>query len=828
MLPRDKHLFGVLWKTSHTKYLSLSLVVYLGLVGILLAASSGLPYVTDNNESFSMFVHANNMIRFGFWHGALLSDEAYGRQSEAHPYVYTHEGNFPRFFVYVLMRLGIIRIEWQIAITAVLVGSATIYLCFQFFSRSVSDLFAFIVCTVFATDYLLFMQWEVNTFRVWHGLLFFLCLVCVQEFGRRHPRRAGATLFFTAVALFYFEVVFALFAAAMSVCYALLTFPKRRLVLAAAAITSAGAGVAIACLFGQSVALLGWTAAARDVELTFLSRNFYHQATRGAQPLIFYLTHHIVYWLDQPNTSGYLHVETFLHTLGPAFRTDTPFFMLLAWILASAWGCRLGTRLKVLLRINGASNHRRPISARRDSHLDARGKRGAAVVGAALLGLAYAAVNVATRRGSKLADNSQTAAYAHIPGFPTDWLAAPDMALAVAAGLVVIILVVGALGEESFHGMLIWRRGMMLIDFGAVIRRGFVALAKVPGWSLAIAAFFLFGVKAYEIFHWHFYSPDMMTLWMGAITAFFPDRVLQAGMLGAVVLSLLFILDRGRQYLPLQADPSFLGALRYLVSGGIALLVVYVVFPGYLWNGYLSRYAPLPVFVVDVWVGLCFYVLATVAWASSRAVSLRWRRHTVKNVRAGMLGLFTGAHLVLVMSVSLLLFGIAYWARVQTVYIATLPPTSFSFARQLARPPYLGATIISNNYSAPLTYYTGTWAYEDPFVQENQYTTVDGQTEQVIAGYYLWEADGASNSDYRHPRYYVCIANPDLSVAAAVVALPPGGRLEQCSRQPLVRDAIKGSGRFHNVLVAKDPGPRDMWAIVRLDPTINFKMADRP
>ncbi len=765
-----------------------------------------------------MWVHAHNMVQFGVWHAAGLSDEAYNPEAAAHPYVYTHEGNFPRFFVYALMRLGITSVEWQIAVSAVLIGGATIYLCFRFFSRLGSDLFAFLVCAVLATDYLLFMQWEVNTFRVWQGLLFFLSLVCVQGLGGRRSRTAGVLLFFTAVALFYFEIVFALFTATMAVCYALLTFWRRwRAPFAATVLLCVGAFVAVGGLFIQSAVHLGWKAARDDIGLTFLARNFYRQTSTTSVPLEFYVAHHIVYWLDQPNTQGHLHLDAFLSTIGATAQIDTPYLLLLACVIVMAWLCRLGMRFRFLHGFHQQSSIRSQGPGIAVSAASSCLRWRAAGVGALLLGLSYAIVSMAVRAGSPLQGDSQTAQYTHIPGFVAHWLAFPTSSISVATIALAAVIAFGALSYEAPLTTLRWRRGTISIDAQRLFAWSADTAARVSLQSCALVGLFLYLAGHYESFHARLYGTDKAALWMGAIAGYFHDRVLQAGLIGAGLLGMLIILDGGRSYLPLHADRSLAGTLRYLIAGAMAFMIVYMIFPGYLWAGYVSRYAPLPVFLLDVWIAMFFYVLVAVAWDSGRDVlGIVRRRVHVRNT-ASSRGAIVRPHLFAVTSVLLLIFSLAYWARVQTVYFEALPPTDYLFVRQLARAPYVGATVITNNYAAPIAYYTRTWAYEDPLVQDDRYIVKGGQPMHVIAGYYLWEADRLQNSAYTRPRYYVCITNPDLSLAADLVALRRGERLVRCSGQPIVRNAMASMGRFHNRLIARDPSPRDLWAIVELD-----------
>jgi hypothetical protein len=690
--------------SSRHWYLGLALGSYIVLLGILLAWSHFLPYGSDNNESFAMFTGARNLLRFGFGDAMGLVDEANAIDPVAHPYVYTHEGNFPRLPVYLLIRLGLAGIEGQIALVALLVGSATVYLCFTFFSRIAGDLFAFLTCAVLATDYLMFMQWEVNTYRVWHGFFFFACLLCVQSLGPGRFRRVGVPLFLTCVALFYFEVVFAIFAVATSLCYGLLIFWKDRgLVYRAALIAGAGAIVAVGGLFAQSVAYLGLETASRDLQLTVLNRNFYVQSgAEGAalQTSQFFLQHHIVYWRDNPDTRGYLRIGSFLRTFAKfGLFVDTPYLVSLMWVVTAAWLVAAFARVKVLI-LSPALPRPKPISLS----------------------------------------------------------------------------------------------------------------------GLGLGAFFICGGAAYTINRLGLSGADFAPIWLGAIEGYFRHRVLLAGLTGAFLLGLLFIVDGGWQLSRLHNDRCIMGVFRYLGAAIIAYTFVYLLSPGYLMQGYLVRYVPLAVFITDVWIALFFYMLVTMVRASHAAVVIQGRevfRGAIQ--RGGDLRILVRPHLMRALAVILLVFAVLYWARVQAVYVAAVPLSDYLFMRQFAQEPYRGATFISDAYAGPLAYFAGTWAYADDFIYENLYVEKSGRVTQLISGDRLWEADRDTNTSYLHPQYYVCIRTPTLYMAATFVSLRPGERLSQCSSEPIVHSAREGLGPYRNTVVAEDQGPWDMWAIVRLD-----------
>src|SRR5262249_32317804 len=81
-------------------------ILQLPIYGVLLWWTRGLPYVLDNNESFSALWHAANMYNFGFNSSFGLTDEAISPAIAAHPYIHTHQGNFPRIFAFILYVFG--------------------------------------------------------------------------------------------------------------------------------------------------------------------------------------------------------------------------------------------------------------------------------------------------------------------------------------------------------------------------------------------------------------------------------------------------------------------------------------------------------------------------------------------------------------------------------------------------------------------------------------------------------------------------------------------------------------------------------------------------
>src|SRR6266540_1646407 len=152
--------------TEQNVFRALTFILFCSVVFVLLFYCDFLPYGTDNNETFSSILHAKNM----YLHGA---GSTYGLTSETTSpidvvqFVYTHQGNFPRFYALLLYAVGARSAEAQILITTLTIGSASIFFAHVYMERRVNALFAFIFCSVLITDYIMGLQWFVNTWRVW-------------------------------------------------------------------------------------------------------------------------------------------------------------------------------------------------------------------------------------------------------------------------------------------------------------------------------------------------------------------------------------------------------------------------------------------------------------------------------------------------------------------------------------------------------------------------------------------------------------------------------------------------------------------------------------
>lgn len=291
-------------------------VAYTLFYGWMLVSSDFLPYVMDNNESFSSYWHALNLAQFDFFKSYGLTDEAYGFSAAAHPYVYTHQGNFPRLFNLLIYALGAHSIESQITVTTFTVGVAAIFMAYHFFSKIANPLFALVCCLLLITDYVVVAQWQVVTYRVWHEFFVFSSMLCVHRMveGRRYWTLLTVINF---ACLFYYEFIFVAFVSLASAFYAAFLgrhSPKK--VLGFWALQAVGGIMALSILALQLYLYLGWDDFKMDAYLTFVARNHYQDsAALLLRMQEFFDSRNIVFWYNLVDGSKFRTIAYFIASL---------------------------------------------------------------------------------------------------------------------------------------------------------------------------------------------------------------------------------------------------------------------------------------------------------------------------------------------------------------------------------------------------------------------------------------------------------------------------------------------------------------------------------
>ena len=753
------------WPGPYWGGLGVVVLAYFVSLGWFLASTEGLPYVLDNNETFSSLVHARNILRLGVRETFGLTDEAYGLEPTQHPYVYTHGGNFPRFYALLLYVLGARTAEAQIAVTTFTVGLMGLLFAYHYFSRVASPLFALTYCLLLMTDYVMQTQWLVNTWRTWHHFFVFSSLLCVHGLARRGrlPRWLAAVTLLNFACLAYFEFVFATFVTLLATVYAGLIGRRRpRRVLQGWLLIVGGAVLGAAVLTAQLIGYLGWDGFLEDVRLTFLARNTAAADLSAFRSEVwsFVEEHRLVFW---DNFLG--GVPTYSALFRWCLLPYTPALVFVALLISTAWALSL---LPVFELVIVSKRSRRTWSAR--SAIPWATGAAALFVCATMMDVSFAGLTDEGRR-----------------------LGSVGAVIAATAGTAV-----GGLGLAVYR-RLRERQGdgvglpASRVVGSAALLLAFAALARFH------PLLYSDGVALAPLFRELIGSSGGPTVWHMAVLG-------GAGLAVSLVLAPRFLMGRERR--------SFKRLFLFVIAGVVAAVTVFRLFPGYVVSGYLERYCPLTIYLHLVPLAAAFYILARVSLnslkalaAASRALPLTTR--SPEKPAGSEPRKAPGQHLFLSVGALLLLCLLSwYWLMLQAGWIARHDPRA-TMLKELQKPQYQGASFVVNTYAAPIAFITKGWAYFDPQLGKSELRKLEGGFYLRRDFRYLWLADKRSNTKYFEPDYFVCWTHRQL--------LDPVVGGDVCQDLQIVAEARGGTSLLGHREVSRDESGRDAWSIVKLN-----------
>lgn len=840
------------------------IIIYFG----FLYKTNFLPYVFDNNETFSSLVHAQNLYNFGVRDSFGLTDEAYGLLKSAHPYVYTHQGNFPRFYSLLLYYLGAQSAESQIFIATFTIGLAGMVLCYHYFAKYVSCLFAAIFCLLLMTDYIMFMQWQVNIWRVWHLFFFFSSFLCCHGLSSRWSKTFILVSMLNFACLFYMEIVYAMFTLISSLAYIILfnksSFAKKIL---NSFILSSGALIGMGILICQNIAYLGLERFLLDLSYTFTSRNqlFASQLTVD-QIMQFYAVNKIVFW-DNFNFDGRIRnpLVILYNFYSYCLLPYSPFLTI------SALSVLLGSGLSYLSYWLG--------------------------------GKQYLIKNYGNRLTVK-----------------KNWKAALVISLFITCLLAVVSMAVPGLRVTSVfikHKLLIYN--MLIILMGIFL---YFIYQPVTTQSLRIKLinnFHCLGLNLNTIVKWLFllvatmsylYSVYYVTRTLYPIN-WSPNQISQVvfsplSLTGFIILGLLFlrlmltditliptiksklqainntvfilvfIVIIARIAMMIHNQESYISrylqefivwnfggtSLIPLILGSILLInapinintstllkfnsnhtlqkifpfslatfvgfiCTYLIFPGYVITGYWQRYCCFTVFFHMVLYAWLFYVISVTI--------LNFYMNTTKKSTALPINM-KQKHLKLIIAFFLLFIFTQLWINLQKFYIKEFSPSNFNFVNLLKTQPIHNKSIVSNTYSAPFYFLGQLWAYCDPtfgyleFKQQQHISqrfnnlwlekqpSINQELNALQVGRqykrdlkYLWFADAFNNLRYFDLDIFICW-KPYFSLG--FLGYYPKST---CNDIPIVRMAR--DPRYQDLGLQEiyhDTSGRDHWSIITL------------
>lgn len=751
--------FSNIYGKNLNVYLFWAMFAYFGIYLGFLHYSEYLPYVLDGNETYSSLVHAYNMY-FGDWSKSFgLTDEAFSPFPEAHPMIHTHQGNWPRIYAFILFALGARTAESQIILHVFTIGALSIWLMHRFFAKITSNMFALIISLIFMTDYILFAQWQVVTYRVWHCFFIFAIFNCMHEF--ESSKKWKAFFIFNFAALYYWELVFAFYLSVWSLLYYWTISKSFKKTFKCGLLISASGLSAIAILFTQLSLFMGPKNVIEDFSLTFFARNFAKTPDELIKVLKgFYETKNIAVFYNVPDSlqfKGLINYITSFFKYG--FQMHTPVLSLMALIVLCSIILRF---IKDKTSIIGLLQFKIPF-------------RFAVVITTfswliLLTFLAY--------------DNA-------FLGIKTNFYIMQSVDLVFAVVPLAILLAYLSIAPTFSSQKSIQLNSLILIN------------------SILIISSYLIRVLP------NFYSHEDSVIWYDTLTK---NLSIEFWWVSFVLVQLFAVMNIS---LSKSFNEKYINSyltLSYLMTAIAAYSLIYILSPGYLHSGYLQRTAPFSVFFLDLITGLLFCFLITYAififkLCKARAFLLKGALH---RLWYSNIVIYCSQAILLVVSMAILVAFVYQWFAMQNIYTKLFPPTSFVFVKQLRTAEFQKKSIVTDQYSLPFAYETHSWGYSSGNVGIGPLLLGQNDNVPEFDRTYLWYADRKENLNYKNPDYFICFS-PN-SFGAARNKLHGLSKQRFCSATSVVgfvdsRLNINDATHLKHSVVSRDTA--DRWTIVK-------------
>jgi len=745
-------------------YLFFTLIAYVFIYSLFLYLSDFLPYVFDNNETYSSLVHANNMY-FGDWGVHFgLADDAYSPDPAAHPTIHTHQGNWPRIFAYILFSLGARSAESQIAIHVFTIGLFSIWFMYRFFSKNTNYKFAAIACLIFMTDYILFAQWQVVTYRIWHVFFVFASLNCVQEINGTN-RLWKLLFFFNFATLYYGELVFAFYISIWSLLYyAYLVSWNLKHIFKVGLLIAASGSVSLLILFSQLCMYMGIDNVILDFSYTFMARNFSGDAIETQQHMQdFYNNMSIAFWNNIVDGSKLKTIDQFITNIfSYGFQMHTPVLSLQAlFVFVSIMLCSIRTSLeKIYTKL---FDYRLPSS----------------------VAISVTFISMYLFISTLFFDNKFLGLYEHHEFY--------------AHGPILLMFLLPAF--SWFLTNAIFKISNPFGNKVSCINIIFINICiLIYAWLVgALPSYYL---QSSSIIWFKYLTGNIsITLW----------RLLSIFVVFSCVLNIALNRDFVRNIFKNKT------VFAFIITSVLAYAIVYVLSPGYIFSGYLVRSAPFIVFFIDCVIAIFF-------WYMLESTILQLRLSNIYSTIGKKNTLNISTALIKITAICMFSTVCYQWLYIQYAYFKLFPPTSIGFIKKLRQQEFRGKSVITNQYAVPFSYETRNWAYNGINYGAGTLSFTDQGFLLPHNIEYMWYKNKNDFAGYKQPDYYVCFA-PNTYDSAVNELKMLTNNARRCSTNRVVSQAMliktklstSSDLRLHHTLLSSDPSKQDGWAIVKMD-----------
>ena len=538
-------------KEKYIGCFSIVLVAYFVIFGWLLTNTNGMPYVMDNNESYSSVVHVNSLSKFGLLETRGLADEALGPSADAHPYVHSHQGNFPRLFAWIIFELGATTVAEQIWVTTFSIGLFSIIFAFAFFSSISNPPFAMLCCLIFLTDYIFFVQWQVVTYRVWYGFVFFLQFYAIECWVNKRSLQWLFLIFLNTALFCYGELIFAAFLGLASLMWLVLRgWGNRRILFLGALVLALGLFVALVVLVAQGISYMGVDNFLKDIQITFGARNNFDGKGLSLHEMAsFYRDKKVIFWENLQGRSEFIGWLPFIKsTLSGFVQANGPISLMLFVILfVSSIIFRLPFRLP-----------------------------------------------------------SSTGSWI-ILFFQSEKTWSIGVRYFFASSFVILLIAAGFRFANVFFGYPFNNNFLPIFAFAVVF-----IVCMVLRFELKFFSYFIllaFAVVAMSTLFPLLFSSEYSVYWINAHGNLLVEYFALILPIFVIVLVSNYLIFQNRTKRELNAENGILklnNCFLFLLTGLFAYAVVYHLSPGYIFSGYINRDAPFLVYFADVGLAISF------------------------------------------------------------------------------------------------------------------------------------------------------------------------------------------------------------------------------
>jgi len=699
---------------TNNKLALLVLTTYVILYSFFLIHTNFLPYGMDNNETWSNLAHAKNAYDYGFSKSKGLADEAQdftGNHPERHPLVHTHQGDFPRLIPTVLYFCGFHSPESHILLLTFTVGLSGVLAAYFLIARIAGAPVAALFCLFMMTDYLMFAQWQVNTWRVWQGFFFFGSLLATDRISRGNEMWFDwVALFLLIAATFYSELVFASFVFSTIIAYAILQdcAHKTGKTLKIFINSTLGAVAAVTTLIIQLIKYYGIDSLLEDAKYTITARNFLTDPGYQKSAIDFLKSKNVLF-LQNFTDGDYHNIKWLLST----------FFN----FIIGTWSPKL-VQLTILTLFPVASFYiftkliQSPIFSKITAYIFPTNEKNK---------LDILSKNIIKNVGKLGA------------------LICYCISITISAALLIILL----LKKELSYSTLANESIVLIIPvvcFGVFI--AIISLIplvlegkKYNAFNIFVLSILIF-ISSVSTFRYSSNFTILESFYRCIYNIYLPNGIFVLICAAIIFLMPVFLLSDFKFRLPNGFSP--IRVIFLLVSCFIGFIVAWAWSPGYLKSGYLDRFCPIATYPLYILPALSLYLYI------SFSLAIIYKKYNTSKY---------GRKIFTSISIVISVLFVCMWIRVQIVSLEIIPPHLGKLFKRLQSPDLIGKNILTNNYATPSAFSTkgmGSLAYE--------YTGVrPGNSKSPLFTYDvsgLWVADPDKNFYYLQPDIFVYFDQP--------------------------------------------------------------------